>query len=182
MIKREIEPSWHPLTQDIPDADPEQMEALTRSFLTHDGQLELENLELRLAIRFLNVFHFRGRYWSDGEPYSGWVVGGNCPFLEFNDDEIETPMEALAMYSWFIMIWAMKKGVDDPPGSIPVYRVAPNWEPLSFFPGFDESRIGAITSFIGWKLVGEYLDEIRHPEVRARCIQRGWFNADGTIP
>lgn len=165
----------YPLTADIPDADPLLSESWARDFIENFIGCEIEELHFELLLRFLAVFRYRGRD-ADGAPTGGWIVTGNTPLLALNDDEITTPLEALAIYSYYLIPWCFAKGVVDDRGVLPDYRVPPDWEQLSYWDGFEDSRIGATTSYIEWKLIGENEGEIIHPDIREYCYERAWLS------
>lgn len=148
---------------------------LAEGFLERLGLLNVE-LDLLLHIHFIAVFRFSGINSVSGARGTGWVIGGRLPHLELNDLEIETPLEALAIYALYERSWLDAKGIPDSKGNVPVYRVPPDWNPLSYTPGFKDSRLGAITSYIAWNLIPKNRHALIHPDILAKCEERGWFN------
>lgn len=168
----------HPLTSNIPDADLLICRAWAEDFVENYVCCSIEEMQMELAVRYIVVFRYRGKD-SDGEALGGWIITGNMPLLALNDEEITTPMEALAIYCYFLIPWLDAKGVIDPEGNLPDYRVPPDWLPLAFHGGYEESRIGGITAFIQWKLIEANEEEIVHPDIREYCYRRGWLNRPG---
>lgn len=163
-----------PIVADIEAITEGEARTLAQSFLESQGVKNVK-LDITLHIRFLAVFRFAAVSAKSGKHASGWVIGGRAPHLELNDTEISTPIEALAIYALYLHRWIDFKGIPDPEGSVPIYRVPPSWNPLSFTPGFEESHLGAITSYIAWNLVRKNPDVLPHPDIREKCIRRGWI-------
>lgn len=163
-----------PFLDDIASVTKEASELLTKSFLQHDGRI-VKRLSLELLVRFVSVYRYEASDPDESGEYSGWVIGGNIPFLELSDEEVNTPIEAIAVYALSLYPWLRAKGVDQPVGSIAAYCVPPHWHPLTFAPGYEESRIGGITTFMEWHLIPANPTDVLHPEIRECCVQRGWL-------
>ena len=164
-------------TYSLANVDEQALRTHVQSYLRF-LRVETASLEARLIIRFLCVYHFEGYGVDTKERASGWVISGETPFLFLSDEEISNPFEALALYAWFELPWVRAKGVDDPPGSIPDYRLPPNWDLMTFNGSYETSGLSKVESFIAWKLIPAYQAEIVHPEIRERCKRRGWFRED----
>ena len=162
---------------DLPSVSQTEAEMLAHSFLRFSG-VDHAELELSLLIHFVAVFHFKGKDKETGTSVSGWLVGGRLPHLPLSDLEIQTPIEALAIYALYERTWIDAKGVPDTDGSVPIYRIPYDWEPLSFPHGFKAWRMGALTSFIAWTLIPMNTNALLHPEIREKCCRRGWIQKD----
>ena len=130
---------------------------------------------LALHVHFVSVFKFEGISLEDQGEMSGWVIGGRMPHLMLNDDEISTPMEALAIYVLYERNWLDAKGIDEPPGSIPDYRMPPDWHLLSYFNELSQLKIGALMAFVQWNLIELNKEHVLHPEIRQHCVSRGYI-------
>jgi hypothetical protein len=166
-----------PLIRDLPNVTKEQAETNAVSFLDHEG-LENISIELALHILFIAVFHFTAKQKGRDEPLTGWVVGGHLPHLELNDSEIKTPIEALAIYALYERVWLDAKGVQQDDGRIPPYRLAPDWNLVSYATDLTRIRMGAMTSYIQWNILQANASHIRHEEIRERCIRRGFLQRE----
>jgi hypothetical protein len=134
----------------------------------------LHSLELHLHIHFLMVFHVTATEAS-GETFSCWLIGGNAPHLNFSDKEISTPIEAIALYAYYSTYWCAAKGVTDDEGNLPEYRVAPNWEMLDYWDKEAIYDFNAMTMYIGTNLVYQNSEFVLHPDIRDKCVRRGWI-------
>lgn len=165
----------HSLTADIADADPVLSEAWAREFIEDYIGCKITELSLEFCARFIVVFRYHGRT-SEREQTGGWIITGNMPLLSLSDEEITTPLEALAIYSYFLIPWLDAKGDVGGAGCLPDYRVPPEWQRLALNGSYEKSRIDAITGFIEWKLIDANEDEIVHPDIREYCYRRGWLS------
>lgn len=163
----------HPLTAEIADADPVLCEAWARDYIETFIGCALADLRMDLLARFIAVFHYRGV--RDERALGGWIVTGNMPLLSLSDEEISTPIEALAIYAYFLIPWLDAKGQVAECDDLPDYRVPPDWQLLTLNGTYEDSRIDAITSFISWRLIEANESEIVHPEIREYCYRRGWL-------
>lgn len=168
--------SLPPLVADIPPIAQEEALQLAAQFLGAVGLRE-PHLTLELHAHFVAVFRFCATQVNNLSSASGWVVGGSMPHLELNDQEIQTPIEALAIYALYERTWLNAKGMPAPDGSVPIYRVPPDWAPLTFTPGFEDWRMGARVSFIAWNIVRKNPEFLLHADIRAACCKRGWIAA-----
>lgn len=155
----------------VSQAETEELAKSLLQFLDVDHA----ELELSLLVHFVGVCHFKGKDRQTGRNATGWIVGGGLPHLELSDNEIKTPIEALAIYALYEKTWLDAKGIPKDDGSVPIYRVPPKWTPLTFSPGWEVWRMGALTSFLAWTLVRKNADALMHPEIRERCMRRGWI-------
>lgn len=146
---------------------PEALE-LFGSFSRKVLRIPNATIDIEMLERFISVAHYR----TPGARDTGWIVGGRMPFLYLSDEEIETPIEALAIYSHLCFAFVNPRV---PPEGRPDYRIAPDWEPLTVDPGYEESRIGGICTYLSWRVVSDNPDEIRNPEIREMCLRRGWL-------
>jgi hypothetical protein len=163
---------------EIPDADPQTLVPQVRGYLSVEMGIVADEVSIALLARCIAVYRYKGHSGSDGDKFSGWVVCGNIPFLDFNDDEIKTPIEALALYVWFLSLWMRKKGKVDGE-SVPQFKVPPDWAPLTYEYGsansYEKWRMGAVTNYVEWHLIPANEAHVVHPEIRDRCIRRGWI-------
>lgn len=171
---REISVTEFGSTATIEGINFETLNQQVKSFLTFLGY-HVNTYEPILTMRFIAVYSFCCDDASSLSNDNGWVVGGNVPFLQLDDHLIKTPVEALAMYAWFLQPWLDAKGIDDPPGSIADYRLAPDWDFLDFNTTYESSKLGAIQNLISWNMLAQFQDELTSPEVRHRCELRGWI-------
>lgn len=139
--------------------------------------LRIRNSSITLAAhgQFLAVHHFEGEEHPTNRQVSGWLVGGSIPYLHLSDHEIQTPVEALAVYALSERTWLKAKGLESEDGSVPVYRIPPTWEPLTFSPGFEDWRLGAVTSFIAWHILPKNSQHLIHQDISQSCQARGWI-------
>lgn len=99
-------------------------EELARSYLKSEFPGAHQELECRLATEVAAVYHFV----VDGVG-GGWIISGRLPFQWFSDQEIANPIEAIVVLAWFLRVWRHKRGVDEPKGSLPQFKLAPDWMP-----------------------------------------------------
>lgn len=149
---------------------------MARTFLKAVG-LEPICLQVVLSVHFVAVSHFQALDVVEGKKCTGWVVGGFMPHLELSDAQISTPIEAIAIYTSYFFDWLSAKGQSIDTGDVPVYRTAPFWEPLSYTPGYEDHRMGAITSFLSWHLIPSGMTDIHHPDIWEMCVRKGWIPA-----
>lgn len=162
-----------PLIADLPRASVEQAEVLAERYLQALG-ISSVRLEIELHFRFVSVFRFVGFCAREGRNETGWVIGGSVPHLKLSDLEITTPIEALAIYSYFVRLWIDNKGLPQADGSVPEYRLPPSWE-LLLYEDFQASRLGIYTAYFGWHLVCENPTEVKHPDILDMCKRKGWI-------
>jgi hypothetical protein len=162
-----------PIVDNFPEVSLDEATARAQSFLDFIG-FEARELNCELYFRFMAVFRFRAACKTTNRITSGWVIGGSAPHLRLSDEEISTPIEALAIYSFFLRHWADMKGVPQADGSVPEYRLPPDWE-LVTYEGFLETQLGSYQSYFSWVLAKANKDSIVHPEIYAMCEKRGWF-------
>lgn len=160
----------HELTDDIPDADLAQAEALAWSYLGMSPGEPGHTLTPMLKERFVCVFHLQ----VEGDPEGAWIIGGEVPYLLFSDAELKSPMDAVALYAWFFFLWEKHEGVGSEENSLPDYRVPPDWEEFAFADLY-KTRFKEMAIFMGTVLVRMNPDEVCHPEIRARCIRAGFI-------
>lgn len=160
---------WNPVSR-------EEATRLAESYLRSLG-IRVVSMELAGHALFIAVFRFKG--WDEvvDRGVSGWVVGGTIPHLYLSDLEIQTSIEALAIYALYERAWLNAKGLAAEDGSVPVYKVPPSWDPLTFNPGFKASRMGAVTSFIAWHLLPSNREKLVHKDIVEKCRMRGWLGA-----
>lgn len=93
--------------------------------------MKLKDIELRCEFesRHLFVHHFKGTDIESETPDSGWVIGGRIPCLSLSDEELENPIEAIAVYAMEFRRWCQFKGISKHPGHLPDYRFEPDWHP-----------------------------------------------------
>jgi len=159
---------------ELPALEPAASRLQAHSFLQAKG-LQIDGVELALHVHILDVFRFRGRDPNLCGTVSGWVVGGFAPHLELSDEEIKTPVEALAIYALYMLDWVAAKGVQREDGSVPDYREPEQWEPLTYDHGFKRWHMGSILNFIAWSVLKHYQADLVHPDIRAMCVRKGWL-------
>ncbi|MBL8048218.1 MAG: hypothetical protein JNJ45_06000 [Chthonomonas sp.] len=146
-----------------------------QSFLESHG-LERVVLKSELLIAFYHVFRFSGVFTPGMNQVSGWVVGGNVPHLQLNDDEITTPIEALAIYALYLDDWIGANGAQREDGSIPAYRIPENWELLSISNSYQEWNMGTVYQCIRTNIVPNNVQHLIHHDIFEKCKKRGWLN------
>lgn len=162
-----------PVVDSFPEISQDEATDRARSFLDFIG-FEARELTCELYFRFVAVHHFRGLCKTTQRVTSGWVIGGCAPHLRLSDEEISNPIEALAIYSFFERLWIDRKGVPEPDGSVPEYRLPPDWD-LVTYEGFLESQLGGYVNYFSWVLASANKDSIIHPEIYTMGEKRGWF-------
>lgn len=163
-----------PAVADMESLTPDEVLSLTRSFLESGGVAQFK-AELAMLAHVVSVVSFSGIDQATGQPCSGWVVGGRAPHLEISDAEVSTPIEALAIYCLYMADWSAAKGVLDAEGSVPAYRIPPDWSLLPYGPESKSWRLGHFLSFMEWNLVKKNAQHVLHPVIREKCTTRGWI-------
>lgn len=163
-----------PFTDSMPLISDEKGEELAKSYLIHKQVEGLTLLSLEFKSHFLHVYYFEAYEIGKGRT-QGWIIGGGAPHLLYGSREIQTALEALALYTLHLSPWLDAKGVDSPESSIPDYALPPDWQLVDYWHGFKASRLGGISNHIAWKVLGKFHKEILHPEIRERCQSRGWI-------
>lgn len=159
----------------IPDITAEEAEALCRSYLAWRC-IQPRIISPKLHMSFIAVFHIEGVELGSGEGASGWVVGGRMPHRELSDDHIQTPIEALAVYAYFFPQWAKAEGKLKPDGSVPEFRIPPNWELLPFQPPIGDRDLAAVSGYLAWHLIGKNQEHLLNDDLREMCRKRGWLS------
>lgn len=135
------------------------------------------SLSLELHIVSIAVFRFHGHLQSSVLHETGWIIGGEGVHLKLNDNEISTPIEALAVCDYYSTVWFRNKGVASDEESLPDYRVPPDWVKLDYWDRSQtepfQNKLGAM----GWNIVLQNREHLHHPDIVAMCHQRGWLQA-----
>jgi hypothetical protein len=140
---------------------------LARSYLNH-FDVECHQIEVVLFDRI--VYVAKAVLEEEGE--FGWVVGGDCPFLDLNSDEISNAAEALAIYAWCMRDWELFTGAGRFDADIADPRLAPDWRKCEVNHPFQLWH-SPRAAHIKYHVVAYLGEEIRHPDIRDRCRRMG---------
>lgn len=172
---RDYDVGSSPFTDSMSLVNEEEASLLAESFMKFKGIRQVTKCSLELKCQFLRVYRVTGITPSN-KVINGWVIGGGAPYLMYDSPEIQTPIEALALYALHFRPWLAAKGVGTEESPQPDYSLPPDWRLVDYWLNIEESKLGGVVNFISFKLLGHFQDEIRHPDIRVRCQRSGWIN------
>lgn len=155
-------------------ADPINSEILARKMLDIES-ITAVNLQLALIAHVIAVFRWSGVDRKGGQDCAGWLVGGTIPHLVLNDDEIITPVEAIAIYALFLKEAINFKGEHMDDDNVPKYRMPTDWSILTFENGFKEKGVGFVYNWIIWIILRRNSNEIHNSYIRQVLLKKGWI-------